>query len=231
MFKSAISIVSKPQFLRENRSSFLKNKPVLKLETRSYSQAGQESFVLNATNFKKNGYYVEIGAFHSKTLSNTYILESVYEWSGVSFEISKNFTEEFKEVRLNPVFNVDATKCDYKQMLNSVGAPKVIDYLQVDIEPARNTYKALRRILETDYQFLIITFEHDLYHSRKNLLYKLLANRILKRIGFQCVASNVCDGSLPFEDWYIHRSVVANFKTLPSHCDWREFFVEKKLSV
>jgi hypothetical protein len=224
--------VTQSDWLRFNRlirrRSVLSNdEPVLKLEIRSNSQAGQESFVLNATNFKKSGYYVEIGAFHSKILSNTYILESVYEWSGVSFEISKNFTEEFKEVRLNPVFNVDATKCDYKQILNSAGAPKVIDYLQVDIEPARNTFKALRRILETEYRFLVITFEHDLYDSTKNLLYKLFSYRILKKRGFRRVASNVCSDSYPFEDWYIHRSVPTNFKTLPSNCSWREFFYEE----
>ena len=214
--------------LIRRRSVLSKDEPALRLEKRSNSQAGQESFVLNATNFKKNGYYVEIGAFHSKTLSNTYILESVYEWSGVSFEISKDASEEFKENRVNSVFNVDATKCDYKQILNSVFAPKVIDYLQVDIEPARNTFKALRRILGTDYLFLIITFEHDLYHSSKNWFYKHLAYRILKKKGFQRAASNVCDGSLPFEDWYIHRSVLTNFKTIPSNCSWREFFYEEE---
>jgi len=219
--------ISINKFWRERRSRFSKNEPLFRLETRSNSQAGQESFVLNATNFKKNGFYVEIGAFHSKILSNTYILESGYEYSGVSFEISKDASEEFKENRVNPVFNVDALECDFNQILNSVCAPKVIDYLQVDIEPARNTFKALRSILGTDYLFRLITFEHDLYHSSKNWIYKHRAYRILKKKGFQRVASNVCDGSLPFEDWYIHQSVSTNFKTLPSNCSWREFFYEE----
>lgn len=40
----------------------------MKIYEGSFSQAGQESFVLNTLNEKRNGVYVEIGAMHSKKL-------------------------------------------------------------------------------------------------------------------------------------------------------------------
>ena len=50
--------------------------------------SGQEKFVLDLLKNKTNGYYVELGAFHSKDGSNTYYLENDYNWNGVSFEIT-----------------------------------------------------------------------------------------------------------------------------------------------
>ena len=38
------------------------------------SDAGQDAFVLNATQFKENGFFLEFGAQHPITASNTYIL-------------------------------------------------------------------------------------------------------------------------------------------------------------
>jgi hypothetical protein len=45
----------------------------------------QENFVLSLLNEKREGYYVELGASHSTNGSNTYRLETEYDWKGVSF--------------------------------------------------------------------------------------------------------------------------------------------------
>ena len=60
-----------------------------------HSQAGQDKFVLESLDYKRNGFYVEIGAFHSKNISNTYVLEQDYNWNGISFEIVPEWTDEF----------------------------------------------------------------------------------------------------------------------------------------
>lgn len=175
----------------------------------SQSQAGQESFVLWVLENKKYGYYLEIGAYHAHRLSNTFILETEFAWSGLSFEINHLLVEAFNRVRKNKAISVDATLIDYENILNSVNAPKIIDYLQVDIEPARNSYKALKKVMLTTRTFSVITFEHDLYARRikyipHNLLYKWQSYFLLKKKGYHRVVSNVCFNGKKFEDWYVH---------------------------
>lgn len=52
----------------------------------SNSQLGQDLWVLNKTNFKKMGYFVEVGASDGIKLSNTYVLETSYGWTGLCIE-------------------------------------------------------------------------------------------------------------------------------------------------
>jgi len=52
----------------------------------SYSQIGQDIKVLQFYNYKKNGYYVEIGASNGITFSNTYLLATRYHWKGICVE-------------------------------------------------------------------------------------------------------------------------------------------------
>lgn len=58
-----------------------------------YSQLGQDLWVLESTNFKRKGYFVEIGAFDGIYHSNTYLLESEYEWDGICVEPSHKYYE------------------------------------------------------------------------------------------------------------------------------------------
>lgn len=54
---------------------------------RLYSQAGQDLWVArDVSNFKKGGFFVDIGAFDGINLSNTYWLEKHLGWRGVCVE-------------------------------------------------------------------------------------------------------------------------------------------------
>ena len=53
----------------------------------TFSQAHQDLFVRYMTDFKRNGFYVEIGASDPIESNNSYILERDYYWNGISFEI------------------------------------------------------------------------------------------------------------------------------------------------
>jgi FkbM family methyltransferase len=58
----------------------------------SYSQLGQDLEVLKFYHNKKNGFFIEIGASDGITLSNTYLLETKYNWKGICVEpIPKKF--------------------------------------------------------------------------------------------------------------------------------------------
>jgi hypothetical protein len=101
-----------------------------------YSQAGQDQFVIDTLKGKNSGVYVEIGAYHSKDISNTYMLEKEYGWTGVSFEIDPDRANEFNANRSNKCYTADATTFDYETLFYMLDMPKQIDYLQVDIEPS-----------------------------------------------------------------------------------------------
>ncbi len=52
----------------------------------SHSQIRQDIFVLHQLNFKRGGFFVEFGATNGVDLSNTYLLEKEYGWSGILAE-------------------------------------------------------------------------------------------------------------------------------------------------
>jgi hypothetical protein len=172
-----------------------------------HSQAGQDRFVLESLNYKRNGFYLEIGAHHSKNISNTYVLEKDYGWRGVSFEIVPEYVDEFNLNRKNRCYLADATIFDYESLLDEINAPKQIDYLQVDIEPAKNSLQALMALPLEKYRFSVITFEHDLYHDSKNLEIKNKQKEILFDMGYTLEKENVvCNHEdYPFEDWWLDK--------------------------
>ena len=63
----------------------------------SYSQIGQDLAVLKFYNNKENGYFIEVGASDGINLSNTYLLETKYNWKGICCEpIPSNFEKLVK---------------------------------------------------------------------------------------------------------------------------------------
>lgn len=61
--------------------------------TDSFSQYGQDYDCLQFFNYKRNGFFVDIGAYDGKTFSNSYLLEKKYDWKGICCEPAK---ETFK---------------------------------------------------------------------------------------------------------------------------------------
>lgn len=56
------------------------------IETDTYSQLGQDLWVLEETNNKRGGFFVDIGATDGITINNTYLLEKDFGWKGVLAE-------------------------------------------------------------------------------------------------------------------------------------------------
>ena len=52
----------------------------------SSSQVGQDLWVLDKLDFKKKGYFLDLGALDGTTHSNTIMLERKYGWSGICVE-------------------------------------------------------------------------------------------------------------------------------------------------
>lgn len=179
----------------------------------NYSQAYQDMFVLSVLNGKKNGKFVEVGAFHPSYLSNTYLLEKNFGWDGISIDI--NDIPSFKDMRLCDFVCADALTIDYKKLFNDSNLPTQIDYLQLDIEPNFNTLQCLKRMPLDDYRFSVITYETDVFvpsptieASQKN---RQDAREILLDYGYEMIAGNICNISTldPFEDWYVDPKIVS----------------------
>lgn len=158
----------------------------------------QEQFVLELLNYKQNGFYVELGAFHSTRGSNTYFLETDYNWNGVSFEIKEEWHEEFTSNRKNPCILGDATKFNYISYFEENNFPEQIDYLQVDIDggydekgnSVGNPYLSLHGLIAiplSKYRFSVITFEHDAQIEYSNRLMRDAQREILSSFGYKLV--------------------------------------------
>jgi tetratricopeptide (TPR) repeat protein len=175
---------------------------------RNYSQVYQDMFILSVLNGKKNGTYLEVGGADPFLGNNTFLLEQDYDWKGISLENDAKFIDNYKNNRKNPVLHTDALKLDYKKLLETHFETKEIDYLQLDIEPARNTFEVLLSIPFEEYKFAVITYEHD-YYVDVTKSYRDKSRKYLQLMGYELVVNDVSpDGISNFEDWWVHPDLV-----------------------
>ena len=173
----------------------------------NWSQSMQDIFVMSMLDGKRNGVYVEIGADQPRVISNTYLLEKDFDWSGISFELDADKVAFFNTIRKNKCLCEDATLYNYKSLFEKLNYPKQIDYLQLDIDPAEGTLRALKALPLDDYRFCVITYETDVYSSGADIQDEQI--EILESHGYQLVAKNVkCEGN-PYEDWWIDPAIVS----------------------
>jgi hypothetical protein len=176
---------------------------------KNHSQAFQDMFILAATNGKKNGLYFEIGAQQPFYQNNTALLETEYEWDGISIEILPDLCAQFERERKNQIICEDATKIDYLKLLDKFDKGTDFDYLQLDVEPSRVTFECLLAIPFDKYRFGIITYEHDHYVDMTGS-YRDKSRKYLKLMGYEMLVANVSpNDNSPFEDWWYHPELIS----------------------
>lgn len=173
------------------------------------SQCYQDLFVLYMTGGKKEGTFLEVGcgpAFHG---SNTALLEQKYDWKGISIDNEPKYAFEHKNERKSQTIFDNALVIDYDKLIKEhLPDSKIIDYLQLDLEPANNTFECLLQIPFENYKFGVITYEHDHYIDFTKS-YKKKSRRYLTMMGYELVVGDVSpDGSSTFEDWWVHPDLV-----------------------
>jgi hypothetical protein len=133
------------------------------------SQIGQDLYVIEHLKEKKQGIFIDIGCSTPKTISNTYLLESQYNWSGLAIDIvehSETTGETWSKTRPNSKLIIkDALSINYDDLFKEHSLPVIIDYLTIDLEPPELTLECLFKIPFHNHKFRVITFETDAYRS------------------------------------------------------------------
>lgn len=174
-----------------------------------YSQIGQDKWVASKSEYKKNGYFIDIGAGHPIDINNTYYLENELNWTGLSVDIGPptaygfrdgshtidSYKKYWSEKRSSKIHCEDALLIDYIKLFNEYDVPKFIDYLSMDIHPPFATCKVLEKIPFDKYKFKFITFETDSHRDERT---REFSRNILESLGYKIITSDIQ------EDWYIN---------------------------
>lgn len=176
-----------------------------KIGQKSYAQVCQDRFALELIG--TDGFFLDLGAGWDGGVlnSNTLLLEE-FGWDGISVDGNPEHANRRRSKCIR-----SKVICEYipettiKEILDSNFAPKVIDYVSVDIEPF--SMVALNNFPFDDYEFKVMTFEHDLYAAgpkQKQEAYDLLTSHGYVRL---CNNVNVPESmgmGLFFEDWWVN---------------------------
>jgi len=183
--------------------------PNCKEITENFSQIYQDMFVLSMNNGKKNGTYFEVGSAHYSINNNTFLLETQFDWQGISIDINQQSIMSFNNNRKNVGICADATSIDYIQLFSEHYKSTNIDYLQLDCDPPNITFDVLEKIPFDTYKFGVITYEHDFYNDITGS-YREKSRVFLKSKGYKLICGNISPlkDKYPFEDWWIHPDII-----------------------
>lgn len=177
----------------------------------NYSETCQDMYVLTMLNGKRDGYFLEIGAQDPIKISNTYLLESQFNWKGISIDLDPNVAPKHKEHRKNIFISGNALEIDYAKILVEHNFPHQIDYLQVDIDPCIQSLNCLKVLPLEEFRFSVITFETDEYRGGEGPRVRAEERQILKSYGYELMAGHICNhGPHDFyEDWWVDPAVIS----------------------
>jgi FkbM family methyltransferase len=104
-------------------ASTFSDKDVSMAISESRSQLGQDVFALSFVGPHKGGYFVEFGATDGKSLSNTFLLEKHFGWTGVLCEPARDW---LPELRRNRTAKIDV-RCVYSS------SELMVNFLETDM--------------------------------------------------------------------------------------------------
>jgi len=169
------------------------------------SQSGQDLFAQLVFRANENCKYLEIGSSWPDKISNTFVLEKVCGWKGLSVDIDPKTVSVFNSKRSNLAHVADATLLNYQDFcLENAFEPR-FQYLSLDIDPSFQSYLALKKIMTDGIDFSIITFEHDKYRSGSWV--QMASSIILSKDKYVRVAKDIRAKNFGrYEDWWVSSS-------------------------
>lgn len=177
----------------------------------TFSQSGQDLFVVAMTQGKPKGTFLELGGGQPKWSNNTFILDRFFMYTGVSIDLDYDehwpgnqhlSIAERSWLLCRPYtswYKIDARDFDYSIL------PAHFDYLQIDLDSSATSIEMLEKVC-THQQFSVITFEHDDWNNESYLFQTKQKSRdFLKYQGYELVAGNVAiNENQAYEDWWAH---------------------------
>ena len=176
---------------------------------RNYSEMFQDIFVLSALNGKHEGTFLEIGCSYPVFSSNTYLLETHFNWKGISIDIEKKFVQKHLLNRNSYALHLDATIVDYDDLVSDCGISNVIDYIQIDCGDSSKSLSVLRKVLDSKIKFNILTFSHDNFSDATGQV-KTISRKLLQKAGYTLFISNISyNNTEDHEDWWVDSSALS----------------------
>ena len=123
-------------------------------------------------------------------------------WGGISIDIV-DYSSAWEE--RNSIFvQMNALTGDFRALYEQHNIPKVVDYLTHDLEGNGDRYKGLIRMPFDDYEYKVITIEHDAYRGYEHTE-REPQRQFLQSKGYLLVAADVRSNAGDMqEDWWIH---------------------------
>jgi FkbM family methyltransferase len=204
----------------------------IELLNESESQLRQDLFILIASGWKRNGYFVEFGATDGKHLSNTWILEKKYGWLGILAEPDPRF---HKNLASNRASNIDFS-CVYTRtgdtikFLQAGQLGTILEYIDVDEHVRKGQVIPVPTITLEDLltKYCAPNYIDYLSIDTEGSEYSILENFDFEKRQFGCITvehnytqnrdkifslliskgyTRVFTELSSFDDWYIHNSL------------------------
>jgi len=178
-------------------------------QDQSYSQMGQDHWVLSLFPKGHQGFFIDVGCHLPEYINNTLLLEE-NGWYGVAFD-KKNYRPDWKKRRTTKFILADVLFCN----LMKANLPNPIDYMSLDIDGEGTNYTALKRFLDLRFEFKVITIEHNFYFGEEyDLAERIPQRQLLSEKGYTRVYSDVSAwDENAVEDWWINKKYIDGLDT------------------
>lgn len=163
---------------------------------KSFSQLNQDLWVLETLKNKKNGFFIDIGAYDGVYIDNTYILEKEYNWNGICIEANPIIFSELQNNR--------SCTC-----VNSILGNNE-DTVYFEINQKFNKSQIYSKILsEEEYKNISDDSSNFIIQKKKELISNILKkNNAPKIIDYLSIDTNGCEyeilESFPFDEYKIN---------------------------
>lgn len=135
----------------------------LEIVNDKYSGGGQDIFAMEVFGENYQGTFIDIGAREPINHNNSFMLEE-HGWKGWALDIG-DYVEQWSTQRKTPFICTDALEYDFKSAFDENKLSSPIDYLSIDIEGDGGRFKCLQKVFESEFEFKVITIEHDSYRG------------------------------------------------------------------
>ncbi len=196
-----------------------------KLPNKSYSQEGEDLILNRYFDYKPNGFYIDIGAYHPTRFSNTYLFYKK-GWKGINIEARPGSKEIFDKVRKRDL-NIEAAVSDeIRELIYYKFNEPALNGFSKEISLERNKSEKYKIIEEIKIQTTTL----------KELFSKQLKPN--SKIDFMTIDVEGHDLKvLKSNDWKLYRPNIVlvediNFNIMePSRSDVFNLMIEKKYSL